>query len=191
MSKFASQEKSVSALRKLAGSKLINFEEKKEEKNEEFIYLNEINEEHNSEKETQDASSSSKPKRKLLEVSFDAASLSPFLNAEFTPSFPLKYEDEKKSASQPKDIKENEKDQKAADAPQVILTGSEEPKTTTFCTCGNPCEENILPAQCTECIKKSTVIINGGYLYEKGTGNAVTRFWYRLIGHHIYSKPND
>ncbi len=58
-----------------------------------------------------------------------------------------------------------------------------------FCSCGRPCDSDVVPSQCSVCRNASVPVIHHGYLYDSDTSKGVwKRYWYRLLGCHLYRK---
>ena len=55
----------------------------------------------------------------------------------------------------------------------------------TICSCGKECKAED-KGICSECVQNSQVPITTGYLYEKTDPKTLNRFWYTLVGNHIY-----
>ena len=65
-------------------------------------------------------------------------------------------------------------------------------KNIIICSCGNECKEED-KGICPECVKKLQDPSIEGYLYEKTDPKTLNRFWYSLVGNHIYryNSKND
>eukprot|EP00826_Nyctotherus_ovalis_P030707 TRINITY_DN2451_c0_g1_i10.p1 TRINITY_DN2451_c0_g1~~TRINITY_DN2451_c0_g1_i10.p1 ORF type:complete len:468 (-),score=156.94 TRINITY_DN2451_c0_g1_i10:465-1868(-) len=65
-------------------------------------------------------------------------------------------------------------------------------KDIIICSCGNEHKEEN-NGMCPECMKKLQTPSIEGYLYEKTDPKTLNRFWYTLIGNHIYryNSKND
>jgi len=57
--------------------------------------------------------------------------------------------------------------------------------TMTVCACGNECKE--VGNMCPICLEKLKTATTTGYLYEKIDAKTLNRYWYTLVGNHLYS----
>ncbi len=58
-------------------------------------------------------------------------------------------------------------------------------KAVVMCACGNECKDGD-NGVCKKCLEKLKTPSTEGYLYEKTDSKTLNRFWYTLVGHHIY-----